>query len=602
MSGSTAGAHRPTPRIAHLVGSDMSLRFLLRAQLRRLRDEGFEVAGISAPGPWTHDLERDGIRHVPLAHAVRAWSPGRDLFAFVELWRLFRRERFTLVHTHFVKTGLMGRIAARLAGVPCVINTVHGLYATPDDPPYKRVPVHGLERFAARFSDLELYQSEEDLAFARRRGIVSPENSRFVGNGIDLTRFDPAAVSEQRVKTVRAGFGFGPSDVVVGTIGRLIANKGFRELFEAAAMVRAADPRIRFLVVGESDPEKDHAIPESELRAAGEHVVFAGWRDDVPDVLAAMDLFALPSWREGVPRSAIEAAAMGLPLVLTDIRGCREVARHRKEGLLVPLRDPARLAGAIAELAGDPGLRRTLGGGARARALERFDENRVAEVVLDATVGVLRARGVIGAEDIRVRRARRGDARAMADLHRRSLPDAFLPGLGSGFMRMLYRGLVSDGTSSVYVAEASGNVVGFVAGVVSVSKFYRRFYRRYGALAAAAAVPRLVRPSTVRRAIETARYGSNPGALTPSELLSIAVESRHRRSGIARTLVDRMLRDLGAKGAVAVKVVVGGANDGANDFYAHAGFRLSGRSDVHRGASSNVWVIDLEERDQRCAG
>jgi glycosyltransferase involved in cell wall biosynthesis/ribosomal protein S18 acetylase RimI-like enzyme len=581
----------------------MSLRFLLRAQLRRLRDEGYDVTGISAPGPWVAELEAEGIRHVALAHSVRAWSPARDLRAFVELWRLFRRERFDLVHTHFVKTGLMGRLAARLAGVRCVVNTIHGLYATPEDRALKRVPVHTLERLAARFSDLELYQSEEDLVFARRKGIVRPGRSEFLGSGIDLARFDPAAVSDRRASAVRAEFGFGPGDVVVGTIGRLIANKGLRELFEAAALIRAHEPNVRFLVVGDADPEKDHAIPPAELLAAHEHVVFAGWRDDVPDVLAAMDVFVLPSWREGMPRAAIEAAAMARPLVLTNIRGCREVARDGKEGLLVPARDPRPLAAAVSMLAADPALRRRLGEAARARALERFDENRVAGAVLEHTGAVLRARGVLPSDEIIFRRVRKGDAGAMAGLHRSALPHAFLPQLGIGFLRTLYVALAADETASTYVAEDGSRVVGFVAGVPSVRGFYRRFYRKHGARAATAAAPRLIRPAVLRRVIETARYGSADPTSIDSELLSIAVDPAYRGRGIARVLVDRMLDDLAAKGSSAVKVAVAESNVGGNAFYRRTGFRPVGRTVVHRGETSVLWAFDLHgSRDERCVG
>ena len=145
------------------------------------------------------------------------------------------------------------------------------------------------------------------------------------------------------------------------------------------------NPGRRFLVVGGSDPEKADAVTEDEIRAAAGDVgvIFAGWRADVADLMAAMDVFVLPSWREGVPRSAIEAAATGLPLVVTDIRGCREVVRDGIEGILVPVREPERLASAIGRLVGDPALRARMGAAARERAVERFDERRVMDLLVD---------------------------------------------------------------------------------------------------------------------------------------------------------------------------------------------------------------------------
>ena len=149
-------------RIAHVTTVDLTLRFLLLAQLEALRDAGFEVSAISAPGPWGDDVRARGITVIDWPSITRRWDPGADRRAFRELLAILRRERFDLVHTHTPKVGVLGRLAARIADVPCVVNTVHGLYATRDDRFVKRVAVLGLEGAAARTSDLELYQSEED--------------------------------------------------------------------------------------------------------------------------------------------------------------------------------------------------------------------------------------------------------------------------------------------------------------------------------------------------------------------------------------------------------------------------------------------------------
>jgi glycosyltransferase involved in cell wall biosynthesis len=158
--------------------------------------------------------------------------------------------------------------------------------------------------------------------------------------------------------------------VVVGTVGRLVRQKGFPELFAAAELLHRAHPDVVFVVVGGSDPDKADAISSEELAAAGRRgrIVFTGSRDDMEDVYRGFDLFVLPSHREGFPRSAMEAAATGLPVIATDIRGCRQVVSPGKTGLLVPLHDPVRLASAIEELVVDPALRRRMGtAGARPR-------------------------------------------------------------------------------------------------------------------------------------------------------------------------------------------------------------------------------------------
>jgi glycosyltransferase involved in cell wall biosynthesis/ribosomal protein S18 acetylase RimI-like enzyme len=582
-------------RVAHLTTTDLTLRYLLLGQLRRLAAEGYEVTGISAPGPHAAELGAAGIRHLPWRNATRAWNLRADLRAAVELWSLLRRERFDLVHTHNPKPGVIGRVAARLAGVPVVVNTVHGLYATPEDRFGKRAAVLGLEWLAGRCSQLELYQSEEDLRWARRLRLPRAGRSALLGNGTDLGRFDPALVGPERVAELRRELGLPPDALVVGMVGRLVVEKGCRELFAAARAVRQADPRVRFLAIGEPDLDKADAITEAELEGAAGDVCFAGWRDDVRDLLAAMDVFVLASWREGMPRSAIEAAAMGRPLVLTDIRGCREVARHDREALLVPPRDPQALAAAILRLADDPALRQRLAAAARARALERFSEAAVA----DRVVGHYRAllgprRAPVPDSPVVVRPARTADAAAMARLHAGGMPDAFLPTLGHRFLTRLYRALATDPQAVALVAENVDGVVGFAAGVVSVGGFYRRFARRHGAAAALAAAPRLARPTVLRRLLETVRYPAQAGdggaRLPDAELLSIAVAPERRAGGAGRALADGVLRGLAERGATEIKVVVGAANDGANDFYARVGFRHAGQLLVHQGTTSNVWT------------
>lgn len=381
-------------RVAHVTTIDQTLRVLLLPQLRRLRDEGFEVTGISAPGPWVRDLEAEGIRHIPWASVTRSWDPRADLRAFLELARILRRERFDLVHLHNPKPGVMGRIAGALARVPCVVNTVHGLYAAPGDPLLRRLPVLTVEWLAARFSDLELYQSEEDLSWARRTGVAPRGRSALLGNGTDLSRFDPSLVSGARLAELRSELGLADGTPVVGTVGRLVAEKGYRDLFAAARRVRALVPEVRLLVIGDRDPEKADAVGEDEMAGAGEHVVFTGWREDVRDLLALMDVFVLASRREGVPRSAIEAAAMARALVLTDIRGCREVARDGVEGILVRPGDPEGLAAALVRLLRDAALRARLGAAARRRAVAHFDEGRVMDTVVQRYRDLLAEKGL----------------------------------------------------------------------------------------------------------------------------------------------------------------------------------------------------------------
>ncbi|MGH9030604.1 MAG: glycosyltransferase family 4 protein [Acidimicrobiia bacterium] len=388
----TRAARGGRARLIHVTTTDMSLALLLGPQLRAFADAGYEVVGASAPGPYVDDLEREGITHRPLRHATRARAPHRDVAALLELRATFRELQPDIVHTHNPKPGVYGRLAARWAGVPAIVNTVHGLYALPSDPWRKRMVVYGLERAAAACSHAELVQNREDLDVLARVG-VTRHKLTLLGNGIDLARFDPAVVDPARVTALRRELGAGPEDVVCGVVGRLVWEKGYRDVFEAATMLRAASPHVRVVVAGPRDPAKADAVGEAEIaaaRAAG--VLFLGFRNDITDLYAAMDLYVLASHREGYPRSAMEAAAMGVPVVATDIRGSRDVVDDGATGVLVPPRNAGALATTVTSLATDAGLRRRMGEAGLRKARAQFDQQRVVDLTLGVYERLLRAR------------------------------------------------------------------------------------------------------------------------------------------------------------------------------------------------------------------
>ncbi len=359
----------------------MSLALLLGPQLRAFAKAGMEVIGASAAGPWVDDLAAWGIRHEAVSHATRSVSVTNDVLALGELVRLFRRLRPDIVHTHNPKPGVYGRLAARLAGVPVVMNTVHGLYASPDDPPLRRAFVYGLERAVSVCSQAELVQNVEDVAVLERLHVPA-RKLHLLGNGVDLVRFQPRPAE---ASAVRQTLGVRDDQVVAGVVGRLVWEKGFAELFDAARRLRRTRPEVVVVVVGPTDPAKSGSLTQADLdRARAEaSVMFLGEHREVEALYPGFDLFVLASHREGFPRAAMEAAACGLPIVASDIRGCRQVVDHGHTGLLVPARDPAALADAIETLAADPIRRQAMGRAARAHAESEFDDRRVIDRTLD---------------------------------------------------------------------------------------------------------------------------------------------------------------------------------------------------------------------------
>lgn len=593
---SSPGRDDGTFTVAHLTTVDLSLMFLVRPQLLAVAEVGGEPLGISAPGPWVAELEALGIRHVPLTASTRGMSVVSDIRAMVQLWRVLKREQVTVLHTHNPKPGLYGRVIGRISGVPLVANTMHGFYATEDDPIWKRTLVYVLEAIAARFSDVELHQNPEDLALARRIGILPRHKGELLGNGVDLDRFDPARADPATRKRLRAELGLGDDTVVVGIVGRLVAEKGYPELFQA---MEGLDENFHLIVIGPDDPEKADALPRDLVARAGESgVTFLGMRTDVDELYTAMDLFVLPSHREGFPRAAMEAAAMGLPIVATDIRGCRQVVDDGVNGLLVPVADPLALRSAIERLGSDSSERERMASASYSISRERFDERRVVEIVMESYrtgligkgLGHLLPSGYGAGTAGGVRRATVDDARALAGLHITEIDTGFLPRLGPRFMRLLYRAMIGWEGAVVLVADDDLGPIGFVTGVHDVGGFYRHFLRTYGARAVLAALPHLLRPSFVRRAWESLRYGSESGESIPAELLSMVVSPRARGKGLSKILGQELITAMSDLGVESIRVVVGADNEVAIGAYQRLGFVTDHRIEVHSGETSEVLV------------
>jgi glycosyltransferase involved in cell wall biosynthesis len=388
-----------TLRVAHITTVDQSLRYLLLNQMRSIAQAGYEVTGISAPGSDVPVIESMGIRHIAVP-LTRRLTPLADLRALVQLYRIFRREQFTIVHTHTPKPGLLGQLAARMAGVPVVVNTVHGFYFHEHMPRLWREFYITMERIAARCSDLVLSQSREDLDTAIRLGICPRERIQLLGNGIDIQRFDRNRVDPATLAHLRSTLGLPSGVPVIGFVGRLVVEKGILELARAVQQVQSRFGPVTLLIVGGVDREKAGALNHEDIQAAAGTAtcIFAGVRQDMPDMYALMDVFALPSYREGFPRAPMEASAMGAPCVVTNVRGCREAVEHERNGLIVPLRDVDALAEALIRLLRDHDRRRAMGDAGRRMAHEQFDERLVFQRVLAAYHRLLHEKGVQASE------------------------------------------------------------------------------------------------------------------------------------------------------------------------------------------------------------
>ena len=363
-------------KICQICAVDFTLYHFLLPLMEASRAAGHEVVGVSNTGPLIEKVRDRGLRVETIPFA-RSANPFRNLSALMALISLFRRERFDLIHVHTPVAALLGRLAARLSGAPRIVYTAHGFFFHDRMPWPKRWLFIAFEWLGGRLTHTLFTQAEEDAHTARRLHLCRTGDILAIGNGSDPRRFNPSVSPPHRART-RHALALSDKDVVIVMVGRLVAEKGHPELIEAMRRVKAA-----LWIVGERLPS-DHADDISALLETIQHdpdlgprVQLLGYRSDIPDLLRAADIFVLPSHREGMPRSIIEAMLSGLPVVATDIRGCREEVVDGETGFLIPPRQPSALAHALQRLVEDPKLRIKLGDAGRMRALKLFDEDMV---------------------------------------------------------------------------------------------------------------------------------------------------------------------------------------------------------------------------------
>lgn len=373
-------------KIILFANTDWYLYNFRRSLARAVQTAGYEVLLISPPGEYGARFRELGLRWEPLpAMDRRSLNPLRELRALAELVALFRREQPALVHNFTIKCAVYGSIAAMLTGVPARINAVAGLgyvFASNDRRARLLRPlVRALMRFAlrGRRSRLILQNHDDARMFLAHRLIEDARVRVIAGSGVDCNRFVPQTRACND-----------PPRVLLAA--RLLWEKGVKEYVQASRTLRAQGRRVRFLLAGASDPGNPAAVPEASVRGWVDDglVEWIGHVDDMPALFASTDIFVLPSYyREGLPKSLIEAAACATPLITTDMPGCRDVVVDGVDGLIVPPRDAEALCAAIVRLLDAPELARKLGWAARAKVLAKFDERIVIRRTLETYDEVL---------------------------------------------------------------------------------------------------------------------------------------------------------------------------------------------------------------------
>jgi glycosyltransferase involved in cell wall biosynthesis len=363
--------------VVMFANSDWYLYNFRRSLALKIQSLGHGVLLISPDGEFGPRLRELGLRWKPLPMQRRGLRPDVEARLVWRLIQILSREQASLIHNFTIKCVVYGSLAAIAARVPNRINAVTGLgYVFTSNDLRARVLtpiVHNFMRCAVSNSRTRvIVQNRDDEAALIRMGATKSHLRLIPSSGVDCEKFVPRRGSFAALKPKRIVF-----------CGRLLWDKGIAEFVQAARTLQGQG--LEFIAAGAPDPGNPAAIPIETIREwEGQGLVhFPGHIEDIPRLLAETDVFVLPSYREGLPRSLIEAGACGLPLIATDVPGCRDVITNGHDGLLVPSRDATALAAAISQLVRNPDYALRLGLAAREKICQSFNENRIIQDTLD---------------------------------------------------------------------------------------------------------------------------------------------------------------------------------------------------------------------------
>jgi glycosyltransferase involved in cell wall biosynthesis len=383
-----SNSHKSKPTSIAIVVNQNEIFYRLRMPwVRLLRENGYKIYAVVASGAWNDRIEEGGAEFVEWKLSRSGRNPFSEFGAVLGLTRILRRIKPDIVQNFHTKPNIYAPIAAKLARVPVTISTVTGLG-------YTFVERSGLGEKLARRLNIRMYsianrlasqvafQNPDDMNLLRSMGGLPVYKGAYItgGSGVDVAEYSPGTRDSAESLGLRKSLGI-PSDAFVAMfVGRLQLDKGLVEFVEAARALKKKRQDVVFVMVGAPDPGNKRSVSEdviSQWKSEGD-VVFTGRREDVPKLMAMANTITTPTfYREGLPRTLLEAAASGLPLIGTDMPGVREAINDGVNGVLIPTRDSVALADAVEELADDPAKAQRYGDASLYRAKNEFDHRRV---------------------------------------------------------------------------------------------------------------------------------------------------------------------------------------------------------------------------------
>ena len=386
-------------KLIRITTVPLSLKVLLKGQLRFMASNGFDVKGVSSEGKELQKVvENEGIV-MKVVNMSRKITPFQDLKSLWEMWNFLRKEKPQIVHTHTPKAGIIGMLAARLAGVPHRLHTVAGLPLM-EATGTKRKILNFVEKLTYS-SATRVYPNSKGLYdFILQNNFTQSNKLKIIGNGssngINTTFFSSDQVSETERVTLREKLNIQPDDFVFVFVGRIVSDKGINELMKAFSQLQTAENNeptgIKLLLVGGLESDLDPLNPETLAEInQNKDIISVGFQQDVRPFFAISDALVFPSYREGFPNVVMQAGAMGLPSIVSDINGCNEIIVEGENGLIIPSKNVEKLKEKMLTLARDKNLYIKLKENSRRMIENRYEQSVVWKALLEEYEGLLQS-------------------------------------------------------------------------------------------------------------------------------------------------------------------------------------------------------------------
>ncbi|MDM0546286.1 glycosyltransferase family 4 protein [Clostridium perfringens] len=371
-------------KIIQVCAIDSTMDVLLRRLNSEILKAGYDLKCICSEGDKTEKLSNEGFEMISV-NIDRAIKPIGNIKTIVQLYKVFKEEKPDIVHVHTPIAAVLGRIASKLARVPNIVYTAHGFYFHENMSLLTFKICFFIEKYIGRyFTDFIFTQSSEDCLLAQKNKFLKKNRIMAIGNGVDLwNKFNNKVLDREELLKIKSNLGIEKEDIVVTFVGRLVREKGILELLEGFNSIK--DENIKLLLIGDTfQGDRDLECKESiEKFKENKNIKFMGKRDDINKLLSISDIFCLPSYREGMPRSIIEAMAMENAIIATNIRGSREEVLDGETGFLINLNNPKEIEEKIKYLKENKVLLESMKKNGRKRAEELYDEGKVVMKQLD---------------------------------------------------------------------------------------------------------------------------------------------------------------------------------------------------------------------------